>query len=100
MSIRLRLTILYTAIVALTLIVFTGAVYALTERVTLDAAKQTLIAQAQQIVAGYESYLAGEKMIRQLDSNPFAPGLNIEATLTASLDALNRTLASVAASIR
>jgi hypothetical protein len=62
--------------------------------------QKALLAQAQQIVAGYESYLASEKLIRQLDSNPFAPGLNIEATLTASLDALNKTLASVAASVR
>jgi hypothetical protein len=66
-----------------------------------DAGQQkALLTQAQQIVASYEGYLASEKLIRQLDANPFVPGLNIEATLTASLDALNKTLASVAASVR
>ncbi len=49
MSIRLRLTLLYTGIVALTLLAFTTAVYAITSSVTLSAAEQTLIAQAQQL---------------------------------------------------
>jgi two-component system OmpR family sensor kinase len=49
MSIRLRLTLLYTTIVALTLAVFATAVYTLTARVTLDATQQTLIADAQRL---------------------------------------------------
>lgn len=49
MSIRLRLTLLYSAIVAMTVVAFGLAVYAITDRVTMDAAEQTLIAEARQM---------------------------------------------------
>lgn len=47
MSIRLRLTLLYSAILALTLIVFSTALYVTQARVTFDAAKNTLARQAE-----------------------------------------------------
>jgi signal transduction histidine kinase len=49
MSIRLRLTLLYTAIVALTLLALSAGVYAFTARVTLEAAERALVAEAQQL---------------------------------------------------
>jgi hypothetical protein len=52
MSIRLRLTLLYTTIVAVTLAVFALAVYTLTARVTLAAAEDALIADAQRLTSG------------------------------------------------
>jgi len=47
MSIRFRLTLLYSAILALTLIVFSAALYATQARVTFDAARNTLARQAE-----------------------------------------------------
>ena len=65
---------------------------------TDPAARSQAVAEAQQIIARYESYLAGEKLIAKLDSNPFVP-LSIQKTLTASLEALNRSLGGVAAKL-
>ena len=64
-----------------------------------DAGEQKkLVVQAQQIVTKYESYLAGEPLIKQLDDNPFMP-LQIGATLTKTLAALNTTLGTIAGSM-
>ncbi len=64
-----------------------------------DAATQKkLIGEAQDMITRYETYLASEKLIRQLDQNPFTE-LKIEATLTKTLEALNRTLSSVNSSL-
>ncbi len=58
------------------------------------AAQKQLLQSALATVRTYENYLAGEKLIRQLDENPFMP-LQIEATLTRTLEALGRTIATV-----
>lgn len=50
MSIRLRLTLLYSAILALALIVFSAALYVTQSRITLDIAKTTLAQQAEGFV--------------------------------------------------
>ncbi len=49
MSIRLRLTLLYTAILALTLIAFSVTLYLNVRRVTFDVVKSTLAAEAQRL---------------------------------------------------
>ena len=51
MSIRLRLTLLYSAILALTLILFGVALYNVVARVTLSAAGDTLKAEASDVAA-------------------------------------------------
>lgn len=51
MSIRLRLTLLYSAILALTLIVFGAALYTIQARTTLDALKRELIRGSDRIAA-------------------------------------------------
>ena len=51
MSIRLRLTLLYSAILALTLIIFGAALYMIQARTTLDALKRDLIRGSDRIVA-------------------------------------------------
>ncbi len=50
-----------------------------------------LVAEARKIISGYESFLAGEPLIAQLDSNPFVP-LNIHKTLSATLQALDKSV--------
>ena len=50
-----------------------------------------LVGEARQIISRYESYLAGEPLISQLDSNPFVP-LSIQKTLTATLAALGKAV--------
>ncbi len=52
MSIRLRLTLLYSAILTLTLVVFSTALYVTQTRVTFDAVKATLARQADGIANG------------------------------------------------
>ncbi len=66
---------------------------------TQDAAAQKkLINDAQDVISKYESYLAKEKLIQQLDQNPFME-LKIEATLTKTLEALGRTLSNANSSL-
>ena len=50
MSIRLRLTLLYSAILALTLIVLGVVLYVTVSRVTLNTLQKTLVESAQTIV--------------------------------------------------
>ncbi|MBI5300795.1 MAG: HAMP domain-containing protein [Chloroflexi bacterium] len=52
MSIRLRLTLLYSAILAVTLIIFSAALYVTQARVTFDAIKTTLARQADALASG------------------------------------------------
>jgi signal transduction histidine kinase len=52
MSIRLRLTLLYTAILAVALIAFSVALYVSQSRITLDIAKNTLAQQAELFARG------------------------------------------------
>lgn len=52
MSIRFRLTLLYSAILTLTLIVFSTALYVTQTRVTFDAVKATLARQAEGLANG------------------------------------------------
>jgi hypothetical protein len=66
---------------------------------TLEAARnasdpeqrQQLVADSQGIVARYQAFLASEKIIDDLDANPFVP-LSIRASMTATLAALGGTL--------
>lgn len=51
MSIRLRLTLLYSAILALTLIIFGAALYTIQARTTLEALKSDLIRSSDRIAA-------------------------------------------------
>ncbi len=64
-------------------------------RTTDAAARGPLLDEARQIIVRYETYLAGEPLLAKLDANPFIP-MTIAKTLTASLEALNRSLASAA----
>lgn len=50
-----------------------------------------LVAEAKQIIAKYQGFLANEPLIDKLDSNPFVP-LSIEKTLLASLTALSKAV--------
>ncbi|MFQ5857747.1 MAG: sensor histidine kinase [Anaerolineae bacterium] len=50
MSVRLRLTLLYSALLALTLIVFSGVLYMTVSRVTLDILEETLADEAERLV--------------------------------------------------
>ncbi len=65
MSLRLRLTLLYSAILALTLIAFSAALYFTAARVTFAAVKETLANEAQRLIASrdfrlnYIGYRAG-----------------------------------------
>ena len=58
---------------------------------TDPAAHTKLVGEAKKIIKGYESYLAGEPIIKKLDDNPFVP-LSIGKTLTATLEALSRAV--------
>jgi hypothetical protein len=58
-------------------------------------ARNAAVAEARDIVARFAAYLDNEPLIAKLDSNPFVP-LSIEKTLTASLAALDKSLAGVA----
>ena len=51
MSIRLRLTLLYTGILALTLIIFGAALYTIQARSTLDALKRDLVRSSDRFSA-------------------------------------------------
>ncbi len=50
-----------------------------------------LVQEARAIISGYESFIAGEPLIAQLDSNPFVP-LSIQKTLSATLQALSKSV--------
>jgi len=52
---------------------------------------QKLVGEAQQIIGKYESFLASDPLIPQLDQNPFVP-LQIQKTLTATLEALKKVV--------
>ena len=58
---------------------------------TDPAQHQKLVGEAQQIIGRYESFLASEPLIPQLDKNPFVP-LQIQKTLTATLEALKKVV--------
>ena len=58
---------------------------------TDPAQHSKLVGEAKQIISNYENFLASEKLIAQLDSNPFVP-LAIQKTLTATLAALSKTV--------
>lgn len=53
MSIRLRLTLLYSAILALTLALFGAALYGVVAKVTRDAARDRLVADTTSLAASY-----------------------------------------------
>jgi len=75
MSIRLRLTLLYSAILALTLIAFSAMVYGIQSQSTLDAQKQMLAGRAQRFAEGRQLQLRGE-------GRPFPPDRNDVPTRT------------------
>jgi hypothetical protein len=52
MSIRFRLTLLYSTILALTLLIFGLALYSIQARDTLNALKQDLILSSERLVEG------------------------------------------------
>jgi hypothetical protein len=57
-----------------------------------DPAQRTkLLGEAKQILQRYQSYVASEPILAELDANPFVP-LTIQKTLTATLSALSATL--------
>ena len=57
-----------------------------------DPAKHTqLVQEAKQMVAGIESFVTNDKLIANLDDNPFIP-LAIQKTLTATLGALSKAI--------
>ncbi len=58
MSIRLRLTLLYSAILALALILFSAALYFTAARVTFAAVEETLANEAQRLVAAKDFHLS------------------------------------------
>lgn len=59
------------------------------------AAQAKLVTDAVKVIERYESFLASEPLIRQLDQNPFVP-LRIETTLTKTLEALGKSVRDVA----
>jgi methylglyoxal synthase len=58
---------------------------------TDPARRAALIAEAKKIMQGYGAYLAGEKIIADLDSNPFVP-IAIQQTISATLTTLEKTV--------
>jgi hypothetical protein len=58
----------------------------------VDTAQRTkLIGEARGIMARYQSYLAGEPLIADLDDNPFVP-LSIRQTVSTTLSALEKVV--------
>ncbi|HEX5328069.1 MAG TPA: hypothetical protein VFW75_15490, partial [Acetobacteraceae bacterium] len=53
--------------------------------------RAALVAEAKGIMQGYEAYLSSEKIIADLDSNPFVP-LAIQKTVSATLSALEKAV--------
>jgi two-component system OmpR family sensor kinase len=62
-TIRLRLTLLYSALLALTLIVFGGVLYVTVERVTLGVVRATLEDEAQRLIDGRVPLRGGGAML-------------------------------------
>ena len=60
-------------------------------KATDPAQRAQLLAEAKQIVQRYQSVVAQQPIIAQLDANPFVP-LSIQKTLTATLSALSASL--------
>ena len=58
---------------------------------TDPAQHDKLVGEAKQIIDRYESFLASDSLIPQLDQNPFVP-LQIQKTLTATLEALKKSV--------
>src|SRR3990170_485007 len=59
MSIRLRLTLLYTGILALTLMIFGAALYAILARSTLNAIKEDIVLSSDMLVSSiFRTYLS------------------------------------------
>lgn len=55
------------------------------------AARAKLVAEAQQIMADYQGFLASERIIADLDDNPFTP-LAIRQTISATLTTLQKAV--------
>ena len=70
MSIRLRLTLLYSAILTLTLLVFGIALYSIQAQDTINALKQDLILSSDRLV---EAVIKGPSGARPSDRNQFEP---------------------------
>jgi signal transduction histidine kinase len=70
MSIRLRLTLLYSAILAITLLIFGVALYSIQAQDTLNALKQDLIMSSGRLV---EAVLKGSPEHHPPDKNQFEP---------------------------
>ncbi len=70
MSIRLRLTLLYSAILALTLIIFGVALYSIQSQGTLRLLKQDMVENSQRMV---EALLRTDPIDFQKDLNRYAP---------------------------
>ena len=58
---------------------------------TVSAYTAQFFAEAQQIIGRYESFVAGDNLIAQLDNNPFIP-LQIQKTVVATLAALKKAV--------
>ena len=53
--------------------------------------RAALVAEAKKIMQDYETYLAGEKIIADLDTNPFVP-VAIQQTIAGTLATLEKTV--------
>lgn len=67
--------------------------------VTDAAAATRLAGEAQQILRGYQEYIAGEPLIAALDSNPLTP-VSLQKSLTATLVVLSKSVRAMTASLR
>ena len=102
MSIRLRLTLLYSAILALTLILFGVALYNVVYRVTLQAAGDTLKAETANLAAALRPFAPSPPpltltdifiQIRRLDGDVVAQSPNLPGTLPLDPSMLPQILA-------
>src|ERR671938_105865 len=91
MSIRLRLTLLYSAILALTLILFGAALYNVVAQVTFKEARDTLIAETATLAAALRPYPVAPSpplaltdtfiQIRRLDGDVVLQSSNLQGIL-------------------
>jgi signal transduction histidine kinase len=90
MSIRLRLTLLYSAILALSLVAFSLAVYFIVGRVTFGLVEATLADEAQRLVASHDFRLdhIGYKAGKITDPETFIQTVNLEGEVAARSDNL------------
>src|SRR5919198_3563692 len=102
MSIRLRLTLLYSAILALTLILFGVALYNVVYRVTLQAAGDTLKAETANLAAALRPFAPSPPpltltdifiQIRRLDGDVVLQSSNLPGTLPLDPSILPQVLA-------